>query len=292
MMNLGPIGIWSLSFLAHPDKGEIAEAAAELEDLGFGALFMPGWAGGDEIFPSLERLLAATEFVPVVSGVVNIWKHTPEDVATAYASFEREHPGRFHLGLGISHEVYEPVRYRRPVATMGAYLDELDRAERPDLRERRLLGALGPRMLDLARERTAGSHTYLAPVEHTRSARERLGPDAVIAVEQHIVLEADATTAREQARASMADYLTLPNYTNNLLRHGFDEDDLRDGGSDRLVDAIVVWGDDDAIAQRVAAHREAGASHVCLQVVGGVEATLPRESWRRLAALTDKGITK
>lgn len=288
MMDLGLIGIWSLGFLAHPDTGEIAEAVEELEELGFGALFMPGWAGGDEIFPSLGRLLAATESVSVVSGVVNLWEHTPEEVATAYASFEREHPGRFQLGLGISHALYEPGRYRRPVATMGAFLDELDRAERSAPRERRLIGALGPRMLDLSRERTAGSHTYFAPVEHTRSARERLGSDAMIAVTQNVVLEVDATTARERARMSMADYLTLPNYTNNLLRHGFNEDDLRDGGSDRLVDAIVAWGDEDAIAQRVAAHREAGASHVCLQVVGGVEETLPRESWRRLAALTER----
>jgi probable F420-dependent oxidoreductase len=152
----------------------------------------------------------------------------------------------------------------------------------------RVLAALGPKMLDLARERAAGAHPYFVPVAHTRFARERLGPGPLLAPEQGVVLETDPARARAKAREHVARYLQLPNYTNNLLRHGLTEDDLRDGGSDRLLDAIVVTGDVDAVAERVRAHREAGADHVCLQVLGA--GPLPRAEWRRLAeglALTD-----
>jgi probable F420-dependent oxidoreductase len=280
LIDLGRVGIWSIGLRFHPDAAEIAEAAAELEELGFGALFTPGGVGGDDVFPSMGRLLAATRAVPVVSGIVNVWKHPPEETAAAFAELERAHPGRFQLGLGISHADLVDG-YGRPLATMNAYLDGLDAVPQ----ERRLVAALGPRMLDLARERAAGTHPYFVPVEHTRYARERLGPAAVIALEQAVLLETEPSAARARAREHMAGYLTRPNYTNNLLRLGFAEDDLRDGGSDRLVDAIVAWGDEQAAAERVAAHHAAGADHVCLQVVGGVEHGLPREQWRRLATV-------
>jgi probable F420-dependent oxidoreductase len=284
-MELGRVGIWSLDFLVHPDGGEIGDAAAELEQLGFGALFVPGWLGGGDVFPSYRRVLAATSAIPVVSGIVNVWRHPPEEVAAESAALERDHPGRFQLGLGISHpSLLERGRYRRPLATMRAYLDELEQADVPVPVERRLLAALGPRMLDLARERTAGSHPYFVPVEHTRSARKSLGPEGTIAVQQFALLETDPTAAREAARASMADCLELPNYVNNLLRHGFDEDDLRDGGSVRLVDAMVAWADEDAIARRVGGHLEAGADHVCLEVIEPGR-SLPLPAWRRLASL-------
>ncbi len=287
-MELGRIGIWSIGLRWGGDAGEIAEAAAELEELGFSALFIPGGIGGEDVFPSVGRLLAATRSVPVVTGIVNVWMHSTEETAAAWAGFDREYPGRFQLGIGISHasliDQDDPGRYRRPLVTMRAYLDGLDAALPPVPRERRLIAALGPRMLELARDRTAGSHTYFVPEEHTRFARDRLGADATIAVEQAVLLETDPTVARSRSRDYMTNYLRRPNYTNNLLRHGFNEDDLRDGGTDRLVDAIVAWGDEQAIAERVAAHHEAGANHVCLQVIG-VQPALPREQWRRLASL-------
>jgi probable F420-dependent oxidoreductase len=277
-MELGRVGIWSVGLRFHPDAGEIAEAAAELEELGYTALFTPGGIGGEDVFPSIGRLLTATRSVPVVTGIVNVWMHTPDETAAAWAELEGEHPGRFELGIGISHSALID-RYDRPLATINSWLDGLDAVPK----ERRLIAALGPRMLDVARERSAGSHPYFVPVAHTRFARERLGPDAVLAVEVPVVLERNTSTARARAREHVEHYLRLVNYTNNLRRFGFDEDDLRDAGSDRLVDAVVAWGDEQAIAARVAEHHEAGASHVCLQVVGGAEMGLPREQWRRLA---------
>jgi probable F420-dependent oxidoreductase len=163
---------------------------------------------------------------------------------------------------------------------MRRYLDELGGAVPAS---RMLLAALAPRMLELARGRTAGSHPYLVPVEHTRYAREQLGLDATLAVEQTVLLERDPATAREQARDFLATYLNFPNYVNNFLRHGFTEQDLRDGGSDRLVDGIIAWGDEDAIAARVGAHHQAGADHVCIQVIAPQAQGLPLDEWRRLA---------
>ncbi len=282
-MELGRVGIFSLAFLFHPDKGEVAEAAAELEDLGFGALLCPGWLGGDEIFPSYDRLLRATRSASVVGAVVNVWRHTVDEAAAEFASLERAHPGRFQLGLGTSHApALEPGEYKPPLATMTAYLDGLDAAAEQVPRERRLLAALGPRMLEIAAERAAGSLPYFVPVEHTRLVRERLGPDAIVAVEQSVLLESDPSVAREIARNTRMSSLDMPNYKKNLLRLGFSEDDVRDRGSDRLVDALIAWGDEDDIAKRVAEHHAAGADHVALQIINTADG-LPREDWRRLA---------
>jgi probable F420-dependent oxidoreductase len=285
-VELGRVGVWSGGLRRHGDAAEIRNAAAELEQLGYSALFIPGGVGGDDVFPAVERLLEATRAVPVATGIVNVWMHEPDEVAGAYAAIERDHPGRFQLGIGISHAPLvdrdEPGRYTRPLATMRRYLDSLD-GRVPA--ERILIAALGPRMLDLAAERTAGSHPYFVPVEHTRAARERLGAGAMLAVEQAVLLETDPVTARERARKHMAIYLTLPNYVNNLLRHGFEQADVVGGGSDRVVDAIVAWGDEHAIADRIAAHHEAGADHVCIQVIGPLDQGLPLDDWRRLAAL-------
>lgn len=285
-MDLGRVGVWSGELRRHEDRGAVVEAAAELEELGYSALFIPGGAGGDVLGAAAE-LLRATRSVAVATGILNVWMHAPANVAAGVGRLQEDHPGRFALGLGISHaqsvDRDEPGRYRRPLATMRAYLDDLDAAESPVSRERRLLAALGPRMLELARDRSAGSHPYFVPVEHTGVAREALGPRAVLAPEQAVLLETDPVRARERAREHVSVYLALPNYTNNLLRVGLTEEDLRDGGSDRLVDAVVAWGDEEAIAERVAAHHEAGADHVCIQVVGGAPGELPREDWRRLA---------
>ncbi|HEY1595428.1 MAG TPA: LLM class F420-dependent oxidoreductase [Thermoleophilaceae bacterium] len=285
-MDLGRIGIWSGELRRHPDLGEVADTAAELEQLGYTALFLPGGAGGD-IMERSELLLDSTNSVPVAPGILNVWMHDPEEVATETARLEERHPGRFELGLGISHapavDKDEPGRYRRPLTKMRSYLDELDAASHPVPPQRRFLAALGPKMLELSRDRSAGAHPYFVPVEHTAYAREILGANTLLAPEQAVLLETDEGKAREGARGHMGRYLQLPNYTNNLLRHGFTEQDLQDGGSDRLVDAIVAWGDEQAIADRVRAHHDAGADHVCIQVVGVEPGTLPRGAWRRLA---------
>jgi probable F420-dependent oxidoreductase len=284
-VELGTVGIWSGGLRGHSDAGEVREAAAEVEELGYSALFVPGRAGGDDLFTRIDDILGATSSVQVATGILNLWMHEPADVVAEFGRLEQRHPGRFQLGLGISHAPLvdrstEPGRYGKPLATMRRYLDELGDGVPPS---RMLLAALAPKMLELARERTAGSHPYFVPVEHTRYARSVLGPDAVLAVEQTVLLEPDPAAARETARAFMATYLNLPNYVNNLLRHGFVESDFEHGGSDRVVDAIVAWGDEDAIAGRVAAHHEAGADHVCIQVLGPRAQGMALEEWRRLA---------
>jgi probable F420-dependent oxidoreductase len=286
-LDLGKTGIWSGALRRHEDPAAIEDAAAELEALGYTALWIPGGAGGDDVFPAVERLLRATERVPVATGIVNLWMHTPQEVASAWGEIEAAHPDRFLLGIGISHasmvDAQPGLDYRRPLATTREYLDRLDGCTPVVPDGRRMLAALGPRMMELARERTLGTHPYFSPVAHTAAARAAMGSTGVVAPEIAVVLEPDPVAARAAAREHMGPYLRLPNYTNNLLRHGFEEADLADGGSARLVDAIVAWGDEEAIARRVAEHHAAGADHVCVQVVG-VEATaLPREVWRRLA---------
>lgn len=283
---LGGTGIWSRGLRYHEDRGAVADAAAELEELGYSALFAPD-IGGD-VLGDVEHLLASTRSVSVVTGILNIWMHEADEIALGCARIEEGYPGRFQLGLGASHAAVVDAtgrgRYRRPLSTMRSYLDRLDAAAPPVPSEARLLAALGPRMLELARDRAGGAHPYLVPVEHTRIARAALGEQHLLAPEQGVILEPDPSRARERAREDLAGYLQLPNYTNNLLRLGFTEADLRDGGSDRLLDALFVRGDEEAVAERLAAHREAGADHVCLQVIGAVE-DLPRREWRRLAAI-------
>jgi probable F420-dependent oxidoreductase len=270
----------------HPDAGAKAEAAAELEELGYSALFIPGRAGGD-VLGAARALLRATHRTVVATGILNVWMQSPEDVARRYATIEEEHPRRFYLGLGVSHAALvdrdDPGRYARPLTKMRSYLDRLDDAVAGVPVEARLLAALGPKMLDLAARRAAGAHPYLVPVEHTLRARATLGPGPLLAPEQPVLLERDPGRARSHAREYLRRYLErFPNYVNNLRRLGFGEDDLQGGGSDRLVDAVVAWGDEEAVARRVAEHRDAGADHVCIQVIGPAD-ELPLAAWRRLA---------
>lgn len=286
MTSLGAVGIWSMGLREHPDPARRAEAAAELEELGYGALFIPGRDGGD-VLGAAETLLAATRRVVVATGILNIWAHEPAEVARRRAAIDAEHPGRFLLGLGVSHATLvdrkQPGRYARPLARMRTWLDALDAADPPVPASARVLAALGPRMLALARARSAGAHPFLVTVEHTRRAREILGPDRLLAPEQPVVLEPDPSRARERARAYLRRFLaSFPNYVSNFLRLGFGDDDVAGAGSDRLVDAVVAWGDEEAIARRVAEHRAAGADHVCIQVIAGPD-ELPLEAWRRLA---------
>jgi len=285
-MNLGRVGVWSVELRFHSDAGEIAEAAAELEELGYGALWTPGGVGGD-ILEAITRLLRSTRSVVAASGILNIWKHEPGTVADGFASIEAESPGRFLLGLGVSHaplvDSEDERIYRRPLAKMRSFLDALDAATPAVPRERRVLGALGPKSLALSSERACGAHPYFVPPQHTRWAREILGDGPLLAPELAVLLETDPATARATARAYMESYLRLPNYVNAILRHGFDENDLRDGGSERLVDAIVAWGTEADIARRVAQLHALGADHVCIQVLGAPAGGLPTEQWRRLA---------
>jgi len=289
MTRLSGTGIWS-GALRYGDKAEAAERAAELERLGYTALWVPDVGG--ELFSSLANLLAATSTATIGTGILNIWMHSPDETAAQHAALTTEHGPRFLCGLGISHRplidaVNEPGAYAKPLAKMTEYLDGLDAAEVPLPRDSRVLAALGPKMLELARTRTAGTHPYLVTPELTAKAREGVGADGLVASEQGVVLETDPGKARATARLHLGGYLALPNYSNNWKRQGFTDDDLADGGSDRLVDALVVWGDEAAIAERVQAHRDAGADHVCIQVLTDDPMGFPAEQWRALApALT------
>jgi probable F420-dependent oxidoreductase len=288
-VDLGRVGIWSRELRYNPGRGARAAAAAELEDLGYAAIFIPD-AGGD-VLGDVEHLLAATRRMPFATGILNIWLNDPAEVASRRASLVARFGPRFLLGLGSSHaplvESALRVPYARPYSKMVEYLDALDGAEAPVLAEMRMLAALGPRMLSLARARAAAAHPYLVPPEHTAAARQALGPGILLAPEQAVVLGTDLRLARERARAFVNDYLALPNYVRNLRRLGFTDDDLHGHASDRLVDALVAHGDEEAIAARVRAHHDAGADHVCIYVFGGGDEALPLDAWRRLApALT------
>jgi len=281
------VGIWS-GDLRYGDAGEVAEAATELEELGYSALWIPD-VGGD-VFGAVERLLEATSSAIVATGILNLWMHPAEETAEAHDRLTRAHGDRFLVGIGVSHAVLidanEPGRYRRPLEAMASYLDGLDAAPTPLSHSKRVLAALGPRMLDMARDRAAGAHPYNVTPEHTALAREALGPSALLLPEQMVALTTDADQARAIGRESLALYMGLPNYTNNLRRLGFGDDDFAGGGSERLIDGLVAWGSPEAIAGRVREHRDAGADHVCIQVLG-VADRFPRAEWRELApALT------
>ncbi len=278
-------GIWS-GLLRYGDPGEIATVAAELESLGYSALWIPD-VGGD-LFGPLANLLGATSSATIATGILNVWMHTPEETAAQHARLAAEHGPRWLCGIGISHRpfidhVNEPGTYQKPVETMANYLDGLDAAPTPLAVDDRVIAALGPKMLELARTRTAGTHPYLVTPELTAKARAGIGPDGLVASEQGVVLETDPTVAREIARAHLKTYLGLPNYSNNWKRQGFTDDDIADGGSDRLVDALVVWGDEATIAARVQDHRDAGADHVCIQVLTSDQRAMPTEQFRALA---------
>src|SRR3954468_13331299 len=284
-MRLDGVGIWRTELRNHEDEGERRDAAAELEELGYSALWIPGRRGGP-VFDAAGVLLRATREVTVATGILNIWMHDPEQAAAERAQLDDAYEGRFLLGLGVSHAPLVD-RYEKPLAAMRGYLDSLDAAEPPVIKEARALAALGPKMLELARDRSAGAHPYLVTVEHTRRARETLGGAPLLAPELGVVLENDEQRAREVARRALEVYLGLPNYVNNWRRLGYGNDDLANGGSDRLIDDLVAWGDVEGIAERIEEHFDAGADHVCLQVISEREG-LPRDEWRELSAALPK----
>ena len=277
-------GVWAAS-LRYGDPDTSAAAVAELESLGYRAAWIPD-VGGD-LFSAVENLLQATSTMTIATGILNLWMHTPEETAAQHARLTAQHGDRLLIGIGVSHAVLidqsEAGRYAQPLTKMREFLDGLDQADTPLPRDHRLLAALGPKMLQLAGDRTAGTHPDLVTPEHTAAARAALGPDKVVAPEQAVVLETEPATARQVARQHLAGYLLLPNYTNNWRRLGFTDDDLGDGGSDRLVDAFVAWGDEDAIHQRVQEHRDAGADHVCIQALGADRRAHELDQWRALA---------
>jgi probable F420-dependent oxidoreductase len=288
-MDVGDVGIWTAQLDLQP-AARAREVAREIEALGYGALWIPEAVGRDALTHSAV-LLDATGRMAVATGVANIFNRLPGTAAAAQRLLADDSGGRFLLGLGVSHapmvEGMLHQEWTRPLSRMAAYLDGIDDAftvsPAPASEPPRVLAALGPKMLALAATRAWGALTYFVPVEHTPVAREHLGDGPMLTVEQAAVLTADADVARETARRHMAIYLTLPNYTNNLRRLGWGDDDLAEGGSDALVDALVAWGDLDAVAARVAAHREAGADHVCVQVLDPDMTAVPLAAWRELA---------
>ena len=274
-MQLGEVGVWT-SFRAIGEENA-GEAAKLVEDLGYGTF----WLGGSPQLPTARPLLEATERLVVATGIVNVWRYEPSDLAAEHAQLVREFPARLLLGIGIGHPE-ATGEYSAPLSTMRDFFDGLDGAAMPVPRDERCAAALGPRMLDLSAQRSLGTLTYFVPVEHTRFARERIGEHALIATELACVVETDADRARAIARDYASLYLGLRNYTSNLRRFGFTDEDIAHGGSDRLIDAIIPHGTADEIAAVARQHLNAGANHVCLQPVGvdGV----PREEWTALAS--------
>jgi probable F420-dependent oxidoreductase len=279
------VGLWTSSGLWTAADGEMADAAAELDDLGYGALWLGSSSGS--LHPH-ESLLAATTRLVVASGIINVWTDPPALVAGSYQRVSAAYPGRILIGLGSSHAPLVPAEeYRRPLTRLRRYLDDLDALDPTVPAGQRVLAALGPKTLALSAERSAGAHPYLTTPEHTAEARQIMGPSALLAPEQKVILETDPATARGIARNTLSQYLQLPNYTNSFLRMGFSRDDLERGGSDRLVDGLIAWGDADAVLQRIAEHHAAGADHVCVQVLTSADrhvGRLPRQEWRVLAA--------
>ena len=289
-MALGPIGVWSFSLQVNGADTSRA-AVAELETMGYGAVWIPESVGSKEIFSHASILLGGTGQIVVATGVANIYARDPMAAANGTKALADAYPGRFVLGLGVSHAPSVAARgsaYERPIERMRSYLDGMDAARysgpAPTIPAPRMLAALGPRMLALSAERTAGAHSYFVPVEHTVEARRILGPEPCLAVEVTAVLETDPTEARRIARAFAVHYMALPNYANNLRRLGFGEAELEGAGSDRVIDAVVAWGDVAAIADRVRAHLLAGADHVCIQLRGASSADLCLPQYRLLAA--------
>ncbi|MEU4244244.1 LLM class F420-dependent oxidoreductase [Actinoplanes sp. NPDC026619] len=286
------MGIWTAQLDFQP-IARVRDAVQELDSLGYESL----WVGenvGREPLSQAAILLAATEKLVIATGVANIWARDPLAMAAAQQTLTEAYPRRFILGLGVSHaRLVNDIRglhYRKPVDTLRNYLLAMDivvsryRAVKAE-NTTRILAALGPQMLALANELSCGVHSYLVPPEHTAGARQVLGLEKLLIVEQAVVLEKDRRTAREIARRHLHRYLGLPNYATNLRRLGFAEADLAGDGSDRLIDSLVAWGDETAIADRIAEHHQAGATQVCIQVLTPDFHALPMEQWRRLAAI-------
>lgn len=287
---LGKVGVWSFALQRLPAT-QAGAAIRAFESAGYPAVWMPESVGSKEVFAHSALLLAASERTIVAPGIASIYARDPMAMANGARALAEAYPGRFVLGIGVSHAPSVASRggtYGKPIETMSAYLDGMaaaswagpEQAEPVPL----VLAALGPRMLELAAERADGAHPYFVPVEHTPMAREALGPEACLAVEMTAVLSTDADEARRIGRAFARHYLALPNYANNLRRLGWSDQDIANDGSDRLLDAVVPWGDVDAIVARVREHLDAGADHVCVQLRAESSGDPAVEGYRELAA--------
>jgi probable F420-dependent oxidoreductase len=293
-IDIGRVGVWT-SLLDLQPTSRVKETVAELDAQGWGALWRPESTGRDALVAS-GIWLDACDRMAIATGIAQTYARHPMTTMAASRTIDEAYPGRFLLGLGVSHapqiEGIRGLDYSTPLSDMSEYLDAMDAAPftalGPPGRPPRILAALGPKMLALSAEKADGAHPYFAPPEHTAIAREIMGPDKFLAPEQMLVLDTDPTRARDLARSQMARYLEMPNYSNNLLRLGFTEEDISQM-SDRLVDAIVVWGDEDVIVARVKEHQDAGADHVCVQALVADPQDLPIDAWRRLADALIRG---
>lgn len=265
-MDIGPLGVWQHS------SWQGFRDPATLEELGYTTAWLGGSPPAD--LSTAEPILAASTSLVVATGIVNVWDADASVAAAAYQRVAAAYPGRFVLGIGVGHRPLVGDRYTKPYDKLVSYLDGLDEGGVPV--EGRVLAALGPKVLGLARDRTAGAHPYLTTPEHTAQAREILGAGKLLVPEQKVILSTDAVEARAIAREKIGFYFDLPNYTNNWLRLGFTAADLADKGSDRLIDALVVWGDEAAIRDRIQAHRDAGADQVAVQVLNSDELSVLR----------------
>ena len=297
VIDIGRVGLW-ISLLDQYPTSRVREVVVELESLGWPCIWRPEASGRDAIV-SAAHMLDATTTLRVATGVAQIQARHPMTAKAAQLTLHEGSGGRFLLGLGVSHApmitAARKLAYETPYSDMAAYLTAMKEApfnayagdDTPSV----VLAALGPKMLRLAADAADGAHPYFAPVDHTAAAREIIGPDKLLAPEQMVVIDDDPTRARDLAVEHMSRYLRLPNYTNNLMRYGFDETDIA-GPSPRLVDAIVVSGDVDAVRRRVAEHHDAGADHVCVQVLTARDAPLPMREWSELADAFDLSNSK
>jgi probable F420-dependent oxidoreductase len=283
-MKIGNLGVWASTELF--TAAEAAAFAKRVEAWGYGALWIPE-AVGRNAFPHAAWLLANTETLVIATGIANIYARDPVAAAAAQKTLNEQSGGRFLMGLGVSHGVlvegYRRQHYGKPVETMRNYLAGMKSASymapAPAETPLTVLAALGPKMMALSAAEADGAHPYNTTPAHTAEARRILGPDKLLCPEQMVMSETDPATARAKARAALRIYIGLPNYMNSWRREGFDDSDFANGGSDRLLDAVVAWGDDGAIRARMQAHWDAGADHVCIQALGGRdEGRLPDEA--------------
>lgn len=261
--DFGRYGVWTFG-------APTPEQAAEIEKLGYGGIWIGGSPAGDLHY--VDPILEATENLQVATGIVNVWTAPAKQVADAYKRVEDAHPGRFLLGIGIGHPEHTE-EYRKPYDVLVEYLDVLDDECVPT--SRRVIAALGPKVLKLAAQRSAGAHPYLTTPQHTGEARNLLGPSVFLAPEHKVVLARDAEASRAIGRETVDFYLNLSNYLNSWKRLGFTNEDIAKPGSDRLIDAVVAHGTTDDIVKRLSEHLDAGADHVAIQVLGGPEVLLP-----------------
>ena len=286
--NLGRVGLWTADFDLVP-MAAAQEGIARVEEMGFSTVWVPE-AVLREPFASTALLLSATRTMTLATGIASLHARTAQTMQAGWKTVTEAFPGRFLLGIGVSHapmvQGVHKGSYDKPYTTMVEYLDAMDSgvyfSPQPTTPPRRVLAALGPKMLKLAAERAEGAHPYFTPVEHTAFARETMGPGALLAPELSVVMNEDPDTAREIANKYMATYTRLPNYTNNLKRFGFTDEDIT-GHSDRLMDAIVPRGSVDTVVARIREHLDAGADHVCVQVLTGTPGRLPMRQWQELA---------